>query len=267
MTDDRKAPESLNAFDLFPDLRMIANLQAKIEAILVLRQFIAQAAPQMIRPDDPRVRGDILGAATLMRANRLGWAMSELFLNNVHDVVALPFRPIFELWNFGLLHLLAPERTTEHFDDFVRDLEKSERLAGSDVPFNLTKGDRKGSVSAEELARRVSSALKDAQDPYFEAPINNYNWIYRRESMKSIHSGYMTIWNYHRREEQDVLTVLPAAINNGSGAFELILSWTMIVHLARYVFGRFGLSTDELDEVAGPLTQPIDFTKEPKTEV
>lgn len=268
MADDENTPESPNILDVFPELRTIANFRAKFEAIDVLRHLVAQAAPKMIRPNDPLVMGDIVGAAALMRANRLGWAAFELFAtSHVHDVVALPFRPIFELWNFGLLHLLAPEKTTEDFEDFVRDLEKSERLAGSEVPFGLEKSDRKGSVSAEERARRVSSALKDAGDPYFKAPINNYNWIYRRESMKSIHSGYAAIWNYLGTDEQGNRTVLPTALNNSSGVFELILSWAMIGHLARYTFTRFNLATDELDEVASPLTQSIDFTKEPETKV
>jgi hypothetical protein len=213
--------------------------------------YLADKARDMATITRVDLRYRLFAAAALMRCRAILESLSLLCANNHARTAGALSRGMWETWLVGTFVLLGGTpalrdimASTAHHSlllrekldlgpDFAEDAERwLERNRGTTTRY-----------SYEALARRVQELLRERGEDVDVT--DQYNRLYRGESGASAHAGLGSIAPYvDTRSEPWGLSLAPESLVPGERA--VLLGLSILLDLAKRVFGEFGLSADEL---------------------
>ena len=82
----------------------------------------------------------------------------------------------------------------------------------------------------------------------------SYRLVYGGESQKGVHAGLAAVLGHlDESDERPWVAIHAVRREAGDGAGKVLWATTLLVILARRVFNVFGISVDDLDELAAPI--------------
>ena len=165
-------------------------------------------------------------------------------------------RQHWETWLVSLYILLQSKKALlEIGADYVkhiRILSEKFDLEPEHVPDSKEKGRK---LRIYDLAERIGPLLVEAGEARdADAGVKEYDGVYRVQSQFAVHAGLSTIRPHIRiRDESWSLEPNPPAPFDDNSQFAAIYT----LHLAKYVFERFGLATDAVEAAMDELYERI----------
>ena len=184
-------------------------------------------------------------AAGLMRCCELLRGMCVLEDAGLGTLVGMLERQLWETWLISLDILL---RDTEalvelghDYDHHMNALIKGLGLPSEEYPDFGKSAQR----NIRDLFEKIEARLVEAGDTFGARLIKDtYFNVYRRNSHLAVHAGVGTLSAYIRIGETS-LSVEPNPADTIGSAW-MSLFWTL--HLAKYVFGHFGIESEAIDQ-------------------
>lgn len=203
-------------------------------------------------PETPLDRCRMFAAGGLMRCCELLNGIRILEDASLHVPAGILHRQHWETWLVSLYVLLRGEEAlSEICGDYVvntRRLSKSLGLEAEHVS-DWKEGAKR--LNYYQLAEALGPLLIQAGETCeATAAVMGYSATYRVQSQFSVHAGLSTIRPYIRiGDESSSVETNPPAPLDGNGQFAALYT----LHLARYVFERFGIPTDAVEKAMDEL--------------
>jgi hypothetical protein len=238
----------------------MSQRSSKTKRIAAIRQLVGllQDALPRVRLVDKSEMPRFVSALGLARAVRLLEAMLLMNDNDLRDVAALPLRPLFEVWLTAMYCFLGG-------DAALIELQGAHRRQVSQIPSKALQRalDRVASediemkrVQWEQLAQKVGRLAAEQGDFGAEDRIQQfYDFVYRGESLASIHGGIGTVGGHARLIAGNKLMIRPKRADAKSSIEPIVVGGVLVAMLASHLLNAYDLDDGRFDAIAKVITR------------
>ena len=243
-------------------LLVVDNSQVQLRDHVPETLRLVEDQAHLLKAPHPETRPDVcrvFAAGGLMRCRELLRGISLLEAAGLDIPAGILYRQHWETWLVSVYVLLRGE---EALSEIGADYVKNTRLLTKELKLELEhvpdKEEGASRLNFHQIAQDLGPLLVEAGDAWGgDAGIMAYNVTYRVQSQYAVHVGLSTIRPHIRIEDQWWSVELnPPPPFDGHGQFAAIYT----LHLAKYVFNRFGIATIAVEAAMDELHQYLKNT-------